>query len=113
MPDEVFDANGKPLHIGAEVQTVGPPMGERGIVKRISDWDGDMRDGRMVGLPPRVYVQWPEFEDGDPEVFIAGMRPDERTHCDDLEAVAPRGHPTYCMCDNCVLYGEYPTGGRP
>lgn len=78
MSDEVLDTNGTLIQVGSKVL----PDGE---VLAIGDWDGDMRDGRMVGLPPRVTVKWVEFD--EPEIFTSGMRPDERTYCDDLEVI--------------------------
>lgn len=81
--EEVFDHSGKLIQVGA---TVSGGAGRPGEVTRITDWDGDMRDGRMIGYPPRVYVRWPEFD--EEEDFLTGMRPDERTYCDDLEVIA-------------------------
>lgn len=61
---EVVDANGYELMVGQRVQ-VGDVAGE---VVSVSDADGDIDEGRMVGIDPVVEV---EYADGTSEEFGA------------------------------------------
>ncbi len=98
--DPVYDHHGNLLKVGYRVHPMsdlpGPP-GERqpsaATVTKITDWDGDMRDGRMIGYPPKVYVLYDVEQIGAhgerwrDEDFGTYMRPDEKTYCDDLEVI--------------------------
>ncbi len=77
---EVVDANGRVLEVGLRVQ-VGDVFG---TVRQISDADGDMDDGRMVGYDPVVDV---EYDNGEHESFPAPWWEHAPYRCDDIVLV--------------------------
>lgn len=91
MPEQVLDAEGRPLVEGGRVRL--PDLREEaaafGVVTRITDADGDLDDeGAPVYFPPRVHVL---FDDGSSDAYdaapeVMGGEP----VCADIAAAAPR-----------------------
>lgn len=88
MTTLVVDANEQPLAEGSRVRLVGTED-EFGVVLYVSDPDGDMVEGRMIGYPPTVRVR---FDDGVEDSLPASSRArwydeDPNYQCDDLVAL--------------------------
>ena len=75
MSETYLDADEQPIQKGDRVQLVGSAEGTGlGTIRFISDPDGDTDDeGRMFGIPPRVYLAGdpePDFPEGWEDDFI-------------------------------------------
>ena len=91
---ERVDWKGVEIKIGSRVTDTDD---RPGTVNHLGDWDGEVVDGRTVGYPPRICVEW---EDGSESYYVtepvwymashprfAVTHEIDRLVCDDLEVV--------------------------